>query len=506
MWTRDERERGATGRSHRLRAAGVLVATCSLGCAGGQSGTDGNDQLGCDESETVEVGGEERINGSYTLVEALARLQGARTVRGRWLSTGDGTELTFEVGALTAAHRTSSFSGDVVCSSTFEIDTTVLVHTSDGVVDTTSPAKLSLAAPLYHALLEADVLVPEDHRRAAVWPPDDAKARQILGLDEAFRTTGEAPMLRTSLPLDDPGNDVTLGILDGTDILGLWSDTPGYRVSGPPADFMASGELAEACSGAEQFQSRTFDPGQFSTIDAAKQALSGTWIRCLDNAPTAHAGIRILPDGSFRHFELEGGDLVERPGFEREGYVGFIHDYPDPFMLVPFGRRFDSKLNDSGDFSGRPSDRALVFWSDVPEWAPAVYLPSSLSVRSVAPEFDDLERAGSAACDHGEQGIVQTIAEAAQLLQGEFVLCNGELTDGMSGLRFDGDEIELLDADGELIARTSFRLDDFNLPFIDAIIGNRQLTVAVSRRPLKVWLQEAALDGAYAPKAVFSAR
>ena len=167
---------------------------------------------------------------------------------------------------------------------------------------------------------------------------------------------------------------------------------------------------------------------------------------------------------------------------------------PGPYQvrLDPFGRRYEGNEANGPDFTTVASADVLRFDGFGPNWPAAVYLPTTAPVRSSAPEYADGERAGPAACEHVERGIVSTNADWATILTGDFVLCSGSLRDGLARIHFDESSLTLLRADGTVILEQSY-----DEPIAALIRGARfqyppelDWWVEASRSPLKLWISE----------------
>jgi hypothetical protein len=411
---------------------------------------------------------------------------------GLWLTTGTGTQLSVEVSDLVDA-------GTVACGAVLHVDVNVTVRTADGVIEATSgvlakhPGGRVLHVPLPD--------LAEDHRGRVNWGTYPEFPNGLFGSDPVNTDT---PVLEVAFDYQD---DPFAAVIHEGRVLGAWARNRWDLPSGPPVDYTPPPELTTACDGAERFlpaQSGSVQYTSYPSADAAKAGIAGAWARCRDDAPSNHVGIQILPDGSWRRLALENGELVARSGFEEEGTLRLtertpMNDHPGfEVSLAPFGRHPDSELASYSGDSFLAWDQALVIPSSADGWPGAVYLPTTLRVRSPVAEFADGERAGETACAHGEQDMLPGI-ESAATLTGDYVLCSGALNSGVTRIHFDETEVDLLDADGGLIGRYSHTLDAMNGPpdetprlrlMLRRGDERRQWSIVVSRSPMKIRITE----------------
>jgi hypothetical protein len=342
----------------------------------------------------------------------------------------------------------------------------------------------------------------------AIWPPDEHHAAQWLQGLPIGPYSGRLPLvdgpllLEMQYTVDRSPPDVAAVIYDSRRILGVWAPNGSSPVSGPPYPYTPDPLLASECAGAEQYEGGRQPPfTAYPSPDAALAGMVGTWARCRDPLPSSHAGLQILPDGSWRDFTVEGGELVARRGFEHEGFLHVVGGGSSDgasgaygLDLWPFGRRADGNDTSCCDGSGTHAwEPALVFLSDVEEWPAAVYRRTTLPVRAAAPEYADGERAGAAACAHTEQGIVPTGEESASLLSGDFVLCSGALGNGATRLRFGPASVELGRDDGSSVSRASYELHTMNAGLSLSLTGESgrfDWYIVASRKPLKLWIDD----------------
>lgn len=463
---------------------------------GGQSGTEDGGSYACGVPTVARsVAMDEVLRWFEFTPRQLAQELAMARLGGRWLAA-QRAELSIELDAAQGV-RTLSLPGhpDGNCS---EVEASLIVKTSDGALDAVVPARIwpdrtgfTLDAAL--PALPSVLLGP-------AYPPDVTHVRGLLGEMPVL----PGPALRVSLTI---GAGMQQAIVyDAVGPRGVWLRDPLGLPPGSPTPFTADPLFTGSCAGAEE---RLGDFGHHTPFESSSAALAGVakvWARCLDGMPASHAGIEISPDGSWRHFDLEAGELVARSGFGHEGYVKLIDTSSMngagffQLELQPFGRNHEVELPFISERITHASDQALLFrsYNVAEDWPAAVYQPAQLSVRSLAPEFTDGERAGSAACDRPEHGLVFDASAAAPLLRGEFVLCTGSLQGGVARLRFEPGLIELRAEDGGVIASQAW----------DAATGQVQLdtrflTLTVSRQPLKVLVEERLEYGG--SKAVFSA-
>lgn len=447
-----------------------------------------------------------------SMEELVARIT-ARDVEGLWLSTGVRTKLSIELSPCSAVRQVSYI--DKGCGSYLTIDA-LTVRSPDDVVLAQVPARLALQYPQPgQAMLLATLpTLPSEYTGPALWPLDEPRASgQLAAYDIAAHSTDGSPGLYVSYQLDSSPAELLAGIYDDGRVLGIWSTREDDLPSGPPTLYTPDALVTNACVGAESFQSNSFEATPFPSIAAATAGISGTWARCTDSAPSSHAGLQILPDGTWRDFTIEAGELVARSGFEHEGFLGWNplgSPIPNLFQasLLPMGRHPESHRSSWDDVSMGASDRALVFPGGPEGWPAAVYLPTTLPVRATPPEYADGERAGAAACTRTEHGIVPTLEESATLLSGDFVLCSGSLHGGVTRLHFGPTSVELQNADGGILATLSTEVSTMNAPRLGlALTGAdpdaRSWSVIVSRQPLKLLIAESSFGPT--STAVFSA-
>jgi hypothetical protein len=268
-----------------------------------------------------------------------------------------------------------------------------------------------------------------------------------------------------------------------------------------PSLYLPDAAFADLCSSATQFVGAELDYTPFPDVASAVPGVAGTWLRCYDNDDSTHAGVQISPDGSWRDFIVDAGELVARSGFEHEGFVhaldgGVVN--PDSPGLVhldlrPYGLDYESLPRGGNKLGTWASERALVFQTN---GGTAVYLRVALPVRDVAFGYADDERAGSAACLTGEQRIIPTLDESAAMLRGDFVRCRGSLRDEPDQLHFEASSVELRRADGGTIRVRPFEGNDANGELLSFTLPGEGLDwqfwfVVVSRRPQKLWIKQA---------------
>lgn len=282
---------------------------------------------------------------------------------------------------------------------------------------------------------------------------------------------------------------------------------PAQTLSAPePVPFRPDALLADACGGAFDALDEARDYQPFPSAEAAAAALARTWVRCIDDVVSDHAGVQIHADGSWNDLSVANGELIARQGFDHEGSLRMFGIGGDAtpglygFDLLPDGVDLGFRKS-----SAAASDRALIFatnpWGDTS----AVYLPTSLPVRAAAPsEYAAGERAGETACSSLEQGVITSSQESLSVLSGDFVLCSGALIRGVPRLHFDGAEVEFRTRDGQRLGRAPYSVQiDFNdrlwLLLESPVLGPLQWGVLLSRRPRKLWIE------ASGGSAVFSA-
>jgi hypothetical protein len=402
-----------------------------------------------------------------------------------------------------------------MCGAVLEVDVTAKVQSDDGAIDTTRAARMSTGAATTGPTLVMEVPLDlgADYLGPTVWEPDVQKANaQMFWVtppivaSPAFEKA--SAILRVGL--EGGGGTITAGAVHDDRILGLWStDRNSYFPSGPPVEYTPPPELVSACGGAEQYRplpdsNNEFTP--FPNVAAAKAGVAGTWVRCFDNVVSDHAGFQILPDGSWRRLGFDNGELVARSGFGEEGVLRFWDNGPGKFQVdfTPFGRLSDSDMSLFSGSTTFASNRALAFWSQN-EWPGAVYMPTTMPVSAAAPEYAAGERAGQAACADTEQGILP-YAEARAALSGNYVLCSGELREGVARIQFDATDVDLFGLDGVLITHQHYEPQPDEGPAVGVNVGSgdqwRQWWVVASRNPLKLSIGEA---GGAEKAAVFSA-
>jgi len=501
----EERRRYASSRACRLGTTGSLCLGLSLiGCAG-EEGLPDSPGPPCTGEATEVVDENEPVYLRGTVGDVFEQIQGERTTSGYWIATGEPVDLTWSITSLVTARRHSTTGIEGGCYSTHELDVDLSLRTSDGIIDEQSVATVDLGYIATAGFLTTPVTVPESHRGEPMWPPDGQSAKGILA--DVAQPKPDEPTFRTRLWLDGTESPPALGVLDGDNVIGVWLDT--YDPWGPPDDFVAGDEFADACVGAEDFRGSEWEYTPFESTEEVMDAVAGVWVRCLDNLAPGPAGIRIQPDGSWSHVVLEDGELVEQRGFEHEGYL-WLPDISSSLGqatigLFPFGRDFAREVNTFDDWATFASTRALVFHTDAPSWPAAVYLPVEMPVRTVTSDYESGERAGAGACEQGEQGIVPGLEESAEFLTGEFVLCKGTLPGDVAILRFEGAEVELSKSDGTVITRSPYEVSDANSPRLTVLVDRRQWMVVVAQQPLKIWIQQSGETSATSPVAVFSA-
>ncbi|HKO91672.1 MAG TPA: hypothetical protein VJU61_10990 [Polyangiaceae bacterium] len=489
----------------------------SIARRGGQSGTEGGGDIACDETPPRDVTPDEVLPFfGRSLNDLAATLAGvtAPGLPGVWFSTGTRAELSVVIPAGTAARQLSSVARDGwICASLLEIEA-LEVRSSDGVIVARMPARVR--APGSVLLLDATLPpLPDGYLGQAAWA-GYASIPPLLADFADPAPSGAAPTLRVAIEQGFAPPYTQAGVFHGQDISGFWTTQPMGLPFGPPTPYTPSAPLAAECAGADVFadERRAYTP--FSDAAAALQGIAGTWLRCRDNAASAHAGLEILPDGSWHHFELEGGELVARFGFEHEGFVEVSYSLspneppdtqgPGPYdvRLEPLGRRFEGNVWFGADSMTGASEEALVFNMYGPNWPAAVYLPTSAPVRAAAPEYADGQRAGAAACERGERGIVSTNEELASLLTGDFILCSGTPRDGLARIHFEESSVTLLRADGSVILSHAYEEPIAARVRRGELFGEPLLwRLLASRSPLKLWIDDGVDDRSNV--AVFSA-
>lgn len=464
--------------------------------AGGQSGTEGGGTYACGaRSVARNVAPDEAVGWLEFTPRQLARALATAPLAGRWLAT-ERAELSIELDPAQGVRTLSVPSHpDGDCS---EVEASLVVKTSDGALDLVVPA--SIWRDYAGFTLDAALPALPTALRGPAYPPDVAHVSRLLGEVPALH----GPALRLSLSIGDGLQQAV--VYDEAGPRGVWQRDPLQLPLGAPTQFTPDPLFTASCTGADALQADFGHHTSFASSSAALSGVAQVWARCRDGMPVSHEGIEISADGSWRHFDLEAGELVARSGFGHEGYVqlldtsamngaGFFQ-----LNLEPFGRNHGAQLPILSERSTPASTQALVFrtYNASEDWPAAVYQPVALGVRSVAPQFADGERAGSTACDRAEHGLVFDGAAAAPLLSGEFVLCSGGLQSGAARLRFEPALIELLAEDGGVIASQAWDAASGEVQ-----VGTNVWTLTVSRQPLKVLVAER-LDYGHG-QAVFSA-
>lgn len=488
---RSPREPKASVMARSFVHSTALLWSCSFalhaaGCSdetlvhGGQSGTEGGGTYECPPLTEGRMLALDEEPAYFELTpRQLAETLGARRLAGRWLAT-ELTELSIQLDAAGGVRAL----GSGVCSGA---DASVRVRTSDGTLDTTVLARIHRGTPPSEYTLDAELPGLPESVLAAAYPADVSGVRTLLG--EPRITKGAA--LHVSLNL---GHALQYAIVyDEAAPRGVWQPDPLRVPLGAPQELTPDSLFSQACAGAEELEDSFGEHTPFPSADAAQAGVAKVWVRCRDGLPASHEGILISPDGSWRHLDLEAGELVARSGFGDEGRVLLTDtssmNGPGIFQLTlgSAGRSRETVLPFISGGVTLASERALVFrtYSAWEEWPATVYQPVQLGVRSVTPEFADGERAGSAACERSEHGLVSEPAAAARLLSGEFVLCRGSLPGGVARLRFEPSQVELHAEDGSVLATHSFDPASGQLQ-----VGTNRWLLSLSRQPLKLSVEE----------------
>jgi hypothetical protein len=477
---------------------------------GGQSGTEAGDVIVCRSTEPRSVEPDQIPTLFDRSLSELTRALSVHDVPGLWLATGTRPQLSIELGAA-GASETARVGNGRLCASILELDATI--RSSDGVLDAQVRAHLGYDGEGM-VVLEAPLpALPAAYLGRAAWPRDEEHAAEWAADLETRRVAvafkGSPPTLFAEYHFDTSPFDATAYVYNGQKMVGVWNTIGQSWVVGPPYPYAPDALLAGACADAQHYQD-VYDSAAFTPYASAEAALAssvGSWARCLDPVPSSHAGLQILPDGSWRDFTVEGGELVARFGFEHEGFLeawdGGRGSYS--ISLLPFGRRADGQEGTGSSLAAPAGEPALRFDSENGEWPAAVYQRTTLPVRAAPPEYRDGERAGAAACSHTEQGIVPSLQESLALLSGDFVLCSGALRSGATRLHFDASSVQLQREDGSLISQTTFQQNVMNSPNVSLFStpgdpSSIDWAVVISRRPMKLWIGE----GGPVP-AVFSA-
>ena len=445
--------------------------------AGGQSGTEGGEgQEACSEDPPTEISPERFHPVLGARPSEVARLlEGTHTL-------GAGESMTLELGPLIGARLTPP------------------------------PCKQYVLLDFPARVFEGDVLVEEVTAAFAA-------NRGGLRVSWNYRNDASAALQSVELTFSLDGEAVVGGRADvqwhgeRAEFVNELSDhISNWEPFVPPAEF------ADACADVLATPFGSESQLQFASDADVLATLNGTWALC--EAPDVYpsfVGVRI-ENGAWHHIVLGDQGLEERHGFDHEGrvllYPGFdsgtyqinlwsLPDYSIGLWLYPEGLRTIQEDEPAIQRDGE------VLWL-----TSLVRTPLSASPAPDLP-YSPGQRAGAAACDTPERGMLDASSSAEvalQALAGRWQRCSGALPEL---LEFDTlGAVRALDEAGAIVLEGQIRFpngfpDRMNTPgtlLIDMSLPvfSDTYSVAFSETPRKLLLKTY-IDGLQPLVTVYSA-
>jgi hypothetical protein len=424
------------------------------------------------------------------IVSVLAGANGRHYLEGTWENGRRGTVLTIDVQTGASHVMTSGGCQKLV------FDATMTLKTRDGVLGVEAS---ELAVDRFGASLEVPLVgLPDAYEHpdpTNPWIADETPH----SLTTTMRASFSASLIRVSV--------VTA---DGR-VVGLWSSPSSEVPFRYPPAYVVPPELAPECTHAGDYTGAHSQYTPFASGAAALAAGTGTWIRCIGflDGPE-HAGIQVMPDGTWHDLAWTDGQLVSRPGLSQEGTAVAIDT---------------SGMNGPGFFQinleGRPLGHSGILWEDRfmtfsggprPDFQPDVYVKTHRTVAPATNPYADGARGGAAACSTPETGTLDPDLGAPldSVLKGVWTLCAGEPLEEYTRLRFgEHGTVTFENAAGDVVATKTYQA--FQPPTEPATAPRSTILslgedseryVVFSARPLKMWIA----SGSYTSRVmVFSA-
>jgi hypothetical protein len=437
---------------------------------------------------------------------------GHHDLEGTWLKGLQASVLSVDFDSAAGAPRSESTTG---CFGSLFIEATLHVKTRDGVLDGHATV-LRFNAP-YRGTLQ----IPLPDLDDSYARPDPSQELSLFGVTFTPLVSSEDATPTLMVVLADGRLTADL-VVDRTRVVGRW-DTDKFQLPArghPP--YVVPPELVQECAPAAAYIAASTQYTPFATGADALASLHGTWIRCRAADGQPHAGLQIANDGSWRTLVWQDGGLVARGGFQREGVVEDpIDTHAQGFNGVGF-----FQINLRGPGTWMPThlwgDMLLVS-ADAPlpdlDESVSVYVRSTREVAAAPTPFASGERAGAPACAVPESGTIDPeIGDLDHVLAGAWTLCSGEMLEGFTGLRFDGEgRVALLNGDGSELATKPYRTirpitepvlspraTHLLFPAVNAAGDADDWSIMLSDRPLKLWIS---VEGPYTLRrtTVFSA-
>lgn len=454
----------------RFLAAGAVLS----GCAGGQSGTDSSDSS-CSSPSLVAA------DPSTAVLQS--QLVGVHTLEGTWANGEQGSKLRIEVdlGARLPV-------ADELACGRLPYQVAARLTTSDGVLD-------ARASVLEFEFSEAELVVPIPE----LADPYRNPAAGSFG-PSGWNTPTPVPTLHVGFGLLNGDGALQIGadlVNEQLDRVGVWSssflDVPPRAIP----EYVVPPQFVAACAKLKPYTGAITEYTAFTDAEEVSSSLVGTWIRCSGPDQPFSAGLQVSSDGTWQQLALDADRLVTHGGFQSEGTVSILdvafNNRPGSFQVDLVGPRIWMSAQLWGD--QLQVDRWQLRGPDIT----SVYVRSDLVADSVASSYAARDRAGAAACSAAEAGTLDLTpgAELDSALEGDWTLCSGELPQGQTLLRFDGTgSVSFFDAQGTALGTHRYTVVLLEtmpvaVPRAMALVldDNTDFDIAISERPLKLWMQ-----------------